>query len=129
MRGVDNPDREMLGMTHPNFFKYPVNRETMMHWVVSWLKRHRFVFAGCEAEVAAKVIDLTAQALHLQPGKSTPTQKPAQRRRKKKIDLLAVPVATMPEDEPEAEEPLRKRVISLRQPAHEPATAQQLALF
>jgi hypothetical protein len=88
------------------------------------LKKHRFVFAGCEVEVAEKVIDLTAQALELQPAKpETLPKKPAKRRRKK-IDLLAVP-----DDEPAMDEALPKRVIQLRQPTPEPAVAQQLALF
>jgi hypothetical protein len=128
MRGVDDPHRDVaivVGVKHLDFFKYPVHRETLTRWIVSWLKKHRFVFVGCEEEVAEKVIDLTALALNLQESKlEMLPKKAAKRRRKKKIDLLAVP-----EDEPTMDNVPFKRIIPLRQPVPELAVAQQLALL
>lgn len=125
IRGVDDPHRDVavvVGLKHPDFFKYPVHREKMTGWIVSWLKKHRFVFAGCESEVAEKIIDLTAQALKLRPVKPAALPKKTHKRRRKKIDMQAVP-----EDDPAMDEVLPKRIIPMQQP--EPAAVQQLALF
>jgi hypothetical protein len=126
MRGVDDANRDVaivVGVKHPDFFKYPVHRETLTRWIVSWLKKHRFVFAGCEEEVAAKVIDLTALALNLQESKlEMLPKKAAKRRRKKKIDMMAVP-----EDEPEFQP---EKIIHLPQiPDLAAELPQQLALL
>jgi hypothetical protein len=91
----------VVGMCDPDFNQYPVHAETLTHHVRSWLKEHRFVFAGCEAEVAANIIRLAKQALNsgtanriqLRPVVvSTQSRKPAaSKSHKRKADLLAVP--------------------------------------
>ena len=90
----------------------------MIRYVRGWLKQHRFVFAGCEDEAAAKIVDLAKQALGLtavrldvfqkleemrdealqqelsatlaaeQKGETATEQQP---KRRKALDLLAVP--------------------------------------
>ncbi len=56
-----------VGLHDPDFMKYPVHAETLTRYVRGWLKQHRFVFAGCEDEAAAKIVDLAQQALGLKP--------------------------------------------------------------
>ncbi len=53
----------VVGLHDPDFARYPVHAETLTRWVRGWLKAHRFVFAGCEEEVAAEVVRLARAAL------------------------------------------------------------------
>jgi len=113
----------VVGLTHPDYRKDPRHRATLLGWLAAWLKQQRFVFPGCEAEVAAKVVDLATQPLAVQQVKPKPVarRKPV-RRGGKKIDLLAVPEEE-PEVVPDSIMPL------LPSPERAPEAAQQLALF
>ncbi len=98
---ADDSRYRVVGMGDPDFDRYPVHEETLTRHVRSWLKEHRFVFAGCEGEVATQIIRLAKQALNsgtsnsiqLRPVVvSTPSRKPAaSKSNKRKTDLLTVP--------------------------------------
>lgn len=64
---ADDGTYKVIGLSDPAFGQYPVHDEAMIRWVRGWLKLHRFVFAGCEDEAAAKIVDLAQQALGLKP--------------------------------------------------------------
>lgn len=68
-QGVQNDDETYLviGMRDPDFSKYPVHEERLLSYVKRWLKRHRVVFMGCEAETATTIVDLAKQAVGLTP--------------------------------------------------------------
>ena len=108
--GIENDDgtRKVVGMTDPEFAQYPVHEETMVRHVTSWLKKHHFVFTGCEEDTAIKIVDLGKQALGLIPIKldvfekmqdmrdeelqqSLPKREATPKRRSKTIDLNALP--------------------------------------
>ncbi len=61
------PDDEgaytVVGLRDPDFERYPVHAETLTRWVHGWLNAHRFVFTGCEDEVAAEVVRRARAAL------------------------------------------------------------------
>ncbi len=148
---IDNEETQtVVGLSDPDFTKYPVHEETLIRHVRGWLKKHRFVFTGCEDEAAAKIVDLAKQAFGLTPVKldifekleamrdeelqreltltltanrqavSTPAKQP--KRKRKNLDLAAVP-----EDEPETVSDVRPLAPKRRQ-ADEPVP-QQLAMF
>lgn len=151
LEGVQKDDGtfKVVGMRDPEFTKYPIHAETMTQHVRGWLKKHRFVFSGCEEEAAAKIVDLAQQGLGLIPLKldvfetlrdmrdealqsdltevvkavhesqDTPP-KPKRKRKQKVIDLLA-----MPDDEPQ--ETKRRPLVSTPQEVND--APQQLALF
>ena len=134
----------VVGLRDPDFMKYPVHAEKLTRYVRGWLKQHRFVFAGCEDEAAAQVVDLAQQALGLKliqidvfqamqdaqdgalqlelsaqlQSESAPERQP---KRRKKLDLLAVP-----DDVPEATVAKRPFVAKRTQGETEPV---QLAMF
>jgi len=139
----------VVGMRDPDFGHYPVHAEKLTRYVRGWLKQHRFVFAGCEDEVAIQIVDLAQQALGLKPIKldlfdrlqerrdeelqhelslrlksenqttSPPTEH--QPKQRKALDLLAVP-----DDMPEATVPKRPFVAKRTRGEAEPV---QLAMF
>jgi superfamily II DNA or RNA helicase len=125
---ADDGTYSVVGMCDPDFNQYPVHEETLMRHVRSWLKEHRFVFAGCEAEVAANIVRLAKQALNsgaansieLRPiAVSTQSRKPAaSKSRKRQPDLLAVP--------DEVQDIQHKRQ---RHEQHDETAPLQLALF
>jgi hypothetical protein len=140
----DEDTYAVVGLLDPDFMKYPVHAEKMTRFVCGWLKQHRFVFAGCEDEAAAKIVDLAQQALGPKPiqldvfqamqdvwddalqlelsaqlqSESAPERQP---KRRKKFDLLAVP-----DDVPEATVPKRPFVAKRSREEAEPV---QLAMF
>lgn len=67
--GVQSEDSSyaVVGLRDPDFTKFPVHAEKLIRYVRGWLKQQRFVFMGCEAEVAAQVVELAQQALGLKP--------------------------------------------------------------
>src|SRR5690606_9239978 len=102
----DEGTYSVVGLRDPDFMKYPVHAEKLTRYVRGWLKQHRFVFMGCEDETAAKIVDLAQQALGLKPIQLDVFQAmqdaqdealqlelsaPHQPKRRKKVDLLAVP--------------------------------------
>nr|WP_281721312.1 hypothetical protein [Nitrosomonas nitrosa] len=126
----------VVGLRDPDFVKYPVHAEKLTRYVRGWLKQHRFVFMGCEDEAAAKIIDLAQQALGLKPiqldvfqamqdaqEEALPLElsAPHQPKRRKKLDLLAVP-----DESPEAT--ARKRPLASKRKQDE-AEPVQLAMF
>ena len=150
---VDNEEtRTVVGLRDPDFAQYPVHEETLIRHVRGWLKKHRFVFTGCEDEAAAKIVDLAKQAFGLTPVKldifekleemrdeelqreltvtlkadrpaaSAPAKQP--KRKRKKLDLLAVP-----DDEPETVSDVRPLAPKRRQPEADEHVPQQLAMF
>ncbi len=62
-QGVDT----LSGIGDPAFASMPEHERELRQWVSAWLKQHRFVFTGCEDEVAAQVIGMTQQALGFRP--------------------------------------------------------------
>lgn len=144
--GVQDDDGSytVVGMRDPDFGQYSLHAEKLARYVRGWLKQHRFVFAGCEDEAAAKIVDLAQQALGLKPiqldvfqamqdvwddalqlelsaqlqFESAPERQP---KRRKKFDLLAVP-----DDVPEATVPKRPFVAKRSREEAEPV---QLAMF
>lgn len=150
---IDNEEtRTVVGLCDPDFGQYPVHEETLIRHVRGWLKQHRFVFIGCEDEAAAKIVDLAKQAFGLTPVKldifekleemrdeelqreltvtlkadrsetSTPAKQP--KRKRKKLDLLAVP-----DDEPETVSDVRPLAPKRRQTEADEHVPQQLAMF
>jgi len=124
--GIENDDgtRKVIGMTDPDFAQYPVHEETMVRHVTSWLKKHHFVFAGCEEDTAIKIVDLGKQALGLIPIKldvfekmqdmrdeelqqSLPKREATPKRRSKTIDLNA-----LPDDSDETEQVIRPLAVT-----------------
>jgi superfamily II DNA or RNA helicase len=91
------------GMQHPDFGQFPGHEQTLHQAIHTWLKQHRFVFAGCEAETAATIVQLAQAALGQTEYKSefaraTPLEKPTalpkpvrSAKRRKTLDLLALP--------------------------------------
>jgi hypothetical protein len=140
----DEGTYSVVGLRDPDFMQYPVHAEKLTRYVRGWLKQQHFVFAGCEDEVAAKVVDLAQQALGLKPiqldvfqalqeahdaelQEQISTQmhgelaaEPTPKRRRK-LDLLAVPDTT-----PEASAPQRPLASTRKQDEREPV---QLAMF
>lgn len=138
MDGVqdDEGTYTVVGMRDPDFIKYPVHAEKLIRYVRGWLKQHRFVFMGCEDEAAVRIVDLAQQALGLTPIQIDvfqaiqDVQEEAlqlelstlhQPKRRKKLDLLAVP-----DNATEATAP--KRPLASRQPQNETEPV-QLAMF
>lgn len=146
MDGVqdDEGTYTVVGLRDLDFSKYPVHAEKLTRYVRGWLKHNRFVFAGCEDETAAKIVDLAQQALGLTPIQidvfqalqeardeelqeqvftSLPAETVQERQptRRKKLDLLAVP-----DEELEATTPKRPLVAKRPQEEAEPV---QLAMF
>ena len=143
---ADDGTYKVVGMRNPEFNQYQVHEPTLVRFVRRWLKRHRFVFAGCEDETATTIVDLAKQALGLTPikldlferlqdlhdeeqqveltaqlDKVKPLQKRETKRRKRKtIDLNA-----LPDDEPvQSNHPLVQT-----QTSEEEDLPQQLAMF
>lgn len=138
MDGVQDDEGTVVGLRAPDFMHDPVHVQKMTRYVHGWLKQHRFVFAGCEDEVATKIVDLAQQALGLKPVQLDVFQamqdaqegtvqlqaepvREYQPKRRKKLDLLA-----MPEDTPEDAAPKRPLVSKRPQDETEPV---QLAMF
>lgn len=152
VEGVQRDDGtfKVVGMRDPDFAKYPVHAEAMTRHVRSWLKNHRIVFAGCEDEVAAKIVDLAQQGLGLIPlkldifeklrdmrdedmqGDLTEVVKAVRetgdiqpretpKRKKQPLDLTAIP-------EDDIEENVSIRPLASRQTV-EDDTPKQLAMF
>lgn len=138
MDGVQDDDGtySVVGLRDPDFVKYPVHAEKLIRYVRGWLKQNRFVFMGCEDEAAARIVDLAQQALGLKPiqldvfqamqdaqDEALPLElsAPHQPKRRKKVDLLAVP-----DESPEASAP--KRPLASKRPQDE-AEPVQLAMF
>lgn len=111
-------------MTDPDFAQYPVHEETLVRHVKSWLKKHHFVFAGCEEDTAIKIVDLGKQALGHIPIKldifekmqdmrdeelqqSLPKREAMPKRRNKTIDMNA-----LPNDTYETEQVIRPLVVA-----------------
>lgn len=145
---MDDETRKIVGLLDADFPKYPVHEGQLTKWVRNWLKRKGYVFMGCEEEVAQKVVMVAKQAMgfeplqlgvfgalqdkheeqvqveilddlqQIQPRKA----KPSNKRRKKTIDLMAIP-----EDETDVttgEDPLARK-----QKKEADDTPQQLAMF
>lgn len=56
---VDNEETQtVVRLRDPDFGQYPMHEGTLIRPVRGWLKKHHFVFTGCENEAAAKIIDL-----------------------------------------------------------------------
>ena len=138
MDGVqdDEGTYTVVGLRDPDFMKYPVHAEKLIRYVRGWLKQNRFVFMGCEDEAAVKIVDLAQQALGLTPIQLDVFQAmhdaqdealqlelsaPHQPKRRKKVDLLAVP-----DESPEATAPKRPLAPKRKQDESEPV---QLAMF
>ena len=148
--GVQDDDGtyKVLGLSDPDFPSIRFTKRRLIRYVRGWLKQHRFVFAGCEEEAAAKIVDLAKQALGLtavrldlfqklqemrddalqqelsatlaaeQKGEMATEQRP---QRRKALDLLA-----LPDDTDEEAVPLRPLPQKHRQQEGE---AMQLAMF
>jgi len=138
MDGVQEDDGtySVVGLRDPDFVKYPVHAEKLVRYVRGWLKQNRVVFMGCEDEAAAKIVDLAKQALGLKPIQLDVFQAmqdaqdealqlelsaPHQPKRRKKVDLLAVP-----DESPEATAPKHPLASKHKQDEAEPV---QLAMF
>jgi hypothetical protein len=119
LHGVLNDDetRKVIGLLDIEFNNYPVHEEQLTKWIRSWLKRKRYVFIGCEEEVAQKTVTVARQAMGFEPlqldvfgalqdmhDEQTQTdvlddiqqiqarpQKATSKKRKKTIDLMAIP--------------------------------------
>jgi len=154
MDGVqdDEGTYTVVGLRDPDFMKYPVHAEKLTRYVRGWLKKHRFVFTGCEDEAAAKIVDLAKQAFGLTPveldifekfremrdeehqreltvtlkadrsAASALAKQP--KRKRKKLNLLAVP-----DDEPETVSDMRPLAPKRRQTETDEHVPQQLAMF
>ncbi|MEO1643613.1 MAG: hypothetical protein AAFR67_00390, partial [Chloroflexota bacterium] len=149
LHGVLNDDetRQVVGLLDTDFAQYPVHEEQLTKWVRSWLKRRRYVFMGCEQEVAQQAVTLAKQAMGFEPlqldvfgalqdmhdaqvqtaiveelaeAPSLPP-KPTKKTRQKTIDLMAIP-----EDDDEANPRTRPLVSKQTQ---EDDTPKQLAMF
>ena len=149
LHGVLNDDetRKIVGLLDTDFAQYPVHEEQLIKWVRSWLKRKRYVFMGCEEEVAQQAVTVAKQAMGFEPLQldvfgalqdmkdeqlQTDTineiqqlqpqpSKPAGKKRKKTIDLMAIP-------EDDAEQTVRTRPLASGQTV-EDDTPKQLAMF
>jgi hypothetical protein len=154
LHGVMNDDdtRQVVGMLDADFARYPVHEKQLVKWTRKWLKQKRFVFTGCEDEVAQKAVTIAKQALGMEPlqldvfealqdmqdeqlqtqilddlkeaeARPLPEAKPVSKGGKKTIDLLAVP-------EDSDDSTARKRPF-VRPPEHdEPRDPpKQLAMF
>lgn len=136
--GVQDDDGtySVVGLHDPDFMKYSVHAQTLIRYVRGWLKQNRVVFMGCEDEAAAKIVDLAQQALGLKPIQLDVFQAtqdaqdealqleisaPHQPKRRKKLDLLAVP-----DESPEATAPKHPLASKRKQDEAEPV---QLAMF
>jgi len=141
--GVQNDDEtyKVIGMHNPDFNQYPVHEESMVRYVRGWLKQHRFVFMGCEEESATTIVDLAKQALGLTPIKLDIFEKlqdmqdeelqtsakhktglSDKKRKRGKIDLMAVP-----EDVSDEEGTTNRPLV--RKQSTEEALPVQLAMF
>ena len=78
--------------------------------ISTWLTKHRIVFPGCEAEVAAKIITLATSEVETESQKPQPPRPVAAAKRKRE-----------PERQPHS--------FPRREPVYEEALTQQLALF
>lgn len=110
--GIENNDgtRKVLGITDPDFAQYPVHEETMVRHVYSWLKKHHFVFAGCEDDAAVKIVDLGKQALGLIPIKLDVFEKLQDLHDEELQQDLSVQLKDRPKREPK---PKRRKAIDL----------------
>lgn len=110
--GVENDDgtRKVLGMTDPAFAQYPIHEDTMVRHVRSWLKKHHFVFAGCEDDAAIKIVDLGKQALGLIPIKLDVFEKLQDLHDEELQQDLSVQLKGHPKREPK---PKRRKTIDL----------------
>ena len=142
--GVQNDDEtyKVIGMRDPEFSQYPVHEESMVRYVRGWLKQHRFVFMGCEDETAATIVDLAKQALGMTPIKldifeklqdihdeeqlethaKRPIEPSGKKRKRGKIDLMAIP------DDESIEETVPNRPLVEKQSTEEELPI-QLAMF
>lgn len=120
-------DKPILGIRDTDFAKSPTHTATLIDWVYSWLKAHRFVFAGCEAEVATQIVNLAKQNLPESQTALPPKPVNSTTKRPKTINLLTVPDVsdTQLNTSPHLVEPAKRK----RQVVHNEATPQQLALF
>ena len=149
LNGVLNDDetRKVVGLLDTEFPQYPVHEEQLTKWVRSWLKRKRYVFMGCEEEVAEKAVTVAKQAIGIEPLQldvfgalqdmkdeqlqtdviaelqqlQSQPSKTASKKRKKTIDLMAIP-------EDDAEDNARQRPLASGQTV-EDDTPKQLAMF
>lgn len=147
LHGVLNDDdtRKMVGLLDADFAEYPVHEEQLIKWVRNWLKRKCYVFMGCEEDVAQQVVTIAKQAMGFEPLQldvfmalqdmrdqavqaeiindlkqvSILPPQPTRKKRKKTIDLMAIP-------EDDAEETASTRPLARTQ---EEDTPKQLAMF
>lgn len=150
LEGVLNDDetRKVVGLLDADFPKYPVHEEQLTKWVRRWLKRKGYVFMGCEEEVSQKVVMVAKQAMgfeplqldvfgalqdmheeQLQAGILDDLQqvqahkaKTASKKRKKTIDLMAIP-------EDETDESTRTHPLASTKKKEVDDAPQQLAMF
>lgn len=149
LHGVLNDDetRKIVGLLDTDFAQYPVHEEQLIEWVRSWLKYKRYVFMGCEQEVAQKVVTVAKQVIGIEPLQldvfgalqdmkdeqlqtdvindlqqlQSQPSKTTSKKSKKTIDLMAIP-------EDDAEENASKHPLASRQTV-EDDTPKQLAMF
>ncbi|MEL6524989.1 MAG: hypothetical protein AAFQ07_04690, partial [Chloroflexota bacterium] len=143
----DDETRAVVVLLDTDFPQYPVHEEQLTKWVRRRLKRRRYVFMGCEEEVAQQAVTVAKQAMGFEPLQldvfgalqdmhdeqvqtaiveelaEAPSQppKPAKKTRKKTIDLMAIP-----EDDDEAS-PHKRPLVSKQ--TREDDTPKQLAMF
>jgi superfamily II DNA or RNA helicase/16S rRNA G966 N2-methylase RsmD len=58
---------EVIGMRDSAFLSYPTHEEALTAWLTNWLRTERVVFTGCEAEVAAQIIERAKAAFVAAP--------------------------------------------------------------
>lgn len=149
LHGILNDDetRKVVGLLDTDFAQYPVHEEQLIKWVRSWLKRKRYVFMGCEEEVAQNAVTVAKQAIGIEPLQldvfgalqdmkdeqlqtavindlqqlQSQPSKPTSKKRKKTINLMAIP-------EDDAEDSARQRPLASGQTV-EDDTPKQLAMF
>lgn len=147
LQGILNDDqtRKVVGLLDADFSKYSIHEEQLTKWLRSWLKRKGYVFMGCEDEVAQQTVTVAKQAMGFEPLQldvfgvlqdmhdagvqanilddlqqlQARPPKSTSKKRKKTIDLLAIP-----DDEAEnTSRPLAQSKVK------EDELPQQLAMF
>lgn len=125
MDGVrdDEGTYTVVGLCDADFMKYSVHAEKLTRYVRDWLKRHRFVFTGCEDEAAEKIVDLAQQALGLKPIQLDVFQAVQYAQDEARYREVSVPLQSESPGEGQ-----RKRPLAIIHPQNE-GVAIQLAMF
>jgi hypothetical protein len=93
--GVPHPKDSLLmlaeGIHHPDFAKYPVHEQTLMHWLTKYLRSEKAVPREfCEA-TAQEILRIAQQAISSKPAAQLKILPKPKKSRRSKPDLMAIP--------------------------------------